>query len=381
VRLLFVSPNLDVGGIERQWSILIPALRARGHDVHLLTIDGRGPFFELLSAQGIASECLDVTRRTQAWRLIARLRRVDRPDVVVSRGTSGLVFGELLARRTGAHHVFAEHSGPDARGRMKVLRPDQRVLVRAVQPYVDRVIAVSDAQLEPLVRRGFNRLRIAVISNGISGTEFQPARSRDDVRQALGVDPDSVLVLFVAKLRREKRVDLFLAAIERARLETPRLHGVVVGDGPDFENVLRHSAASTVVTALGARQDIADLMEACDIVCLTSDMEAMPMAALEAMAAGRPVVATDVGGMSHLVRHGSTGLLVPAGSVEALAAALAQLGHDSRLRLVFGREGRQRQREAFSIETMTEAYEREFDAVVRSAQVRRRTPASPVVAR
>jgi glycosyltransferase involved in cell wall biosynthesis len=370
MKLLFVAPNLDVGGIERQWSILIPALRERGHDVRLITIDGRGPFFDKLVAEGIRAECLDVTRRVFAWRLIGKLRKPDHPDLVVSRGTSGLVFGDLLARRTGAHHVWMDHSGPDASGRGKLLRRDQRLLVRAFRGGVDRVIAVSTTQIAPLAQRGFAASRIAVIANGIDAREFRTTRPPKEVRQEIGVGGDGVMVLFVARLRPEKRVDRFLSAVERARTAAPQLHGVVVGDGPDFESVRRHCSNNSGITALGARHDIADLMEASDIVCLTSDIEAMPLAALEAMAVGRPVVAPDVGGVSGVVADGATGFVVTPGSADAVAAALVCLAEDAELRIALGRAGQLRLRERFSVETMVDGYEREFAAVT-SARLRR----------
>lgn len=369
MRILFLSPSFQVGGIERQWAVLIPRLMRRGHDVLVVTIDGRGRFYEELADAGVEVRCMDLQHRWQLWRLASARALPWAPEIVVSRGVSGLVLGHYVARRYGARHVFAEHSGPDAHGRMKPLRFDQALLLRLARPRVDRVIAVTSAQLAALRTRGHKAETVAVIPNGIAEEELAPRRSRAETRAELGLSNEAFVVLFLATLRYEKRADLFLDAVLRARRHVPRLRAVIAGAGPEFEKVSRASKLSGgAIIMLGPREDVADLVQASDVVCLTSDIEAMPMSVLEAMALGRPVVATDVGGLSELVVHGETGFLVPRGDVRAVSDALVRLSTEDALASRFGQRGLLRQRELFSVDRMVSAYEHEFQGLLATGQ-------------
>jgi glycosyltransferase involved in cell wall biosynthesis len=375
VRLLFLSPNLQVGGVERQWAVLIPRLVKRGHDVLVMTIDGRGRFYEELAAAGIEVRCLGVRRRWQLWRLRGTLALPWAPEIVVSRGVSGLVLGHYVARRYGSQHVYCEHSGPDARGRMKPLRRDQGLLVRLVRPKVDRVIAVAAAQLGALRLRGFGAELVVVIPNGVAEKELEPRRSRAEMRAEMGVHKTDFVALFMATLRWEKRADVFVEALMRARVRAPHLRGVIAGAGPEFEKVRRESKrAQGGIVLLGPRDDVADVVRASDVMCLTSDIEAMPMSVLEAMALGRPVVATEVGALSDLVVNGETGFLVPRGDVAAIADALVRLATDGELGARFGRLAMRRQRQLFSVDRMVSSYEHEFTNVLGALTEERSRP-------
>jgi glycosyltransferase involved in cell wall biosynthesis len=110
---------------------------------------------------------------------------------------------------------------------------------------------------------------------------------------------------------------------------------------------------------------VPDLMAAADAVALTSEAEALPMSVLEAMAAARPVIVTDIGGMAEAVVQGETGLLVPAGDAGAAARALVELASDRGRARQMGEAGRARQRELFDGESMVDAYERTLESVAR----------------
>jgi len=129
--------------------------------------------------------------------------------------------------------------------------------------------------------------------------------------------------------------------VRRAHAADSRVRGVLAGGGSELERVRVSAGSDGVVQVLGARTDAPDLMGAADAVCLASDAEGVPMAILEAMALGRPVVATDVGGVSEAVESGVTGLLVPPNRPAQLAAAFEQLVFDPELRERLGAAGRQ----------------------------------------
>jgi glycosyltransferase involved in cell wall biosynthesis len=357
--LLFVCSELIVGGAERQWSLLIPRLRPR-FDVSLLTLVGEGPFFGQLREAGVAADCALMRRRTdlRGWR--RALRHVDdKPDLVVTQSINADIVGNVIAARAHAAHVSTAHFnvGPGApRSRYRDL------LARVLAPRVDGVIAVSEAQLPRLQRLGHRGDSIRIVANGVELPAV--AGPAEEVREALGVDPGEFLALLVATLRPEKRADLFVAAVRRAHAADPCVRGVIAGGGPELDRVRAAAGSDGVVQVLGRRADVPDLMNAADAVCLASDAEGVPMALLEAMALGKPVVATRVGGVAEAVGHEETGLLVPLNDEPAFAAALLKLATDPELRLLLGENGRRRHGEYFGIDRMVEEYAQVFEAVL-----------------
>jgi glycosyltransferase involved in cell wall biosynthesis len=354
---------MRTGGAERHWATLITELAARGTEVRLLSLSGKGPFFEDVAAAGVTAECLDLRRRVdpRGLRRAFTIAAEFRPDAVVTRGVSGQLVGEAIARRSRAVHVYNEHTPLTPTGRLVPPRPHQRALTRLVARAVDEVVAVTDRQVPPLEALGYPKRRIAVVPNGVF------ARDVEGVRSSPELDGGGFSVLCVAGLRPEKRVDLFIDAVGAARRDNPAVRGYVAGEGRERER-LQPLAERNGVSLLGARRDILELTAAADAMCLPSEAEALPMSILEAMALGRPVVATDVGGTRDLVRDGETGHLVPPGDGAALTRALLALAADTERAEQMGAAGRRLQREHFTGEAMVDGYARAFEEAVQRGQ-------------
>ncbi|HEV8451012.1 MAG TPA: glycosyltransferase family 4 protein, partial [Gaiellales bacterium] len=347
--VLFMCPNLEAGGAERQWSVLIPGLRDAGLPVSVLTLDGRGVFFDELAREGISTAFAGLRHRADAagLRRVQRLARRAKPEVIVTRSLSADVLGHALARRLGCGHVITEHLGPRSRS-FRPLRRHQRWLEQVMRPRARAVVAVSAGQTDELVASGYRRDRIRIIPNGVANDP--PVRSRELVLAELGMPGDAFLAVMVATLRPEKRAEAFVAAVAAAAAAGAGVRGLVVGDGPDAPLVARRvSDSDGVVRMLGYRDDALDIINAGDALCLTSAVEAMPMAALEAMSVGRPVVATAVGGVPEVVEHTRTGLLVPGDRPEAVGSAILALASDRAWAAALGDAGRERQQRLFSV--------------------------------
>jgi glycosyltransferase involved in cell wall biosynthesis len=369
MRLLFVCPDMRTGGTERHWATLIPELHDRGETVMLVTLTATGPFFDDVVARGVPAENLRLRRRTdpRALRRALSLAAAFEPDAVVSRGVSGQLVGDAIARRTrGRHgtsavHVMNEHTPLTPRGRLVAPRPHQRALTRLVSRAVDAVVAVTQRQVPPLEALGYPRGRIEVVPNGLFERDLQ------GVEPSPELDSDGFAVLCVAGLRPEKRVDLFVEAVAAARRENPAIRGYAAGEGPERER-LERLAQGSGVQLLGVRRDVLELVRAADALCLPSEAEALPMSVLEAMALERPVVATDVGGTAEEVVHGETGYLVAAGDPEPIQRALLELAGDPERARAMGAAGRRRQRELFTGEAMVDGYLRAFEEAIRHGQ-------------
>jgi glycosyltransferase involved in cell wall biosynthesis len=226
--------------------------------------------------------------------------------------------------------------------------------MRFVGPRFDRVIAVTDSQVSSLIELGYPASRIRVIPNGIA--EPEPRRDRADVRGELGVGDDELLALLVAVLRPEKQAPRFVDAVAEARRRGCPVRGVVAGSGPELPEVQRRAAASEGVVALGERRDVADLMSAADVVCLTSRAEGLPIVVLEAMALARPILSPAIGGIPDAI--GDHGILVGDDSVDAIAAALCAAAQERDRLGALGRGARARFRERFSLDRAAESYAR-----------------------
>lgn len=365
MRAAFVAPRLEVGGFERQWAHLVPGLATKGVDIELFTLDGTGRFFDEIAARGIGARCLDVHGRLNiAGAVRAGMAIAARsPDVVFSTGVSALVVAHVAAHRARAAHVTAIHSVPEHPDTFTTRR---RALVRIVAPRVAASTLVTEAQLELLASLHFRRERAHIIPNGVPTPAI--GRERRIVRMELGLGDEAFVALVVASLRPEKRVDRFADAIAAARRRDERILGVIAGGGPGLDATRSAYAERDDVLVLGPRTDTADLMRAADVICLTSDAEALPLAILEAMACAKPVVATDVGGVRDAVVDGETGILVSLdGGVQSFADALVRVAADPASARALGELGRTRHAERFTVERMVEAHFELFQHVTGTA--------------
>lgn len=357
LRVLFVSATLGVGGAERQWAVLIPELRRRGFEPSVLTLYDPGSISQELRRQSVTTESARMTGRTDLHGLVHAIAHARAGDVVVSQSFAGQVVAHAIAVRARVPHVTTEHHGPGLHRRIH-----ERAVLRLLSPHVAAAVAVSPSQVSDLVDLGFRRERIRVIPNGIA--ELVARRSPEEVRRELGLPDDAFVAILAATLRPEKRAHLFVEAVARANTANGRVLGLIAGAGPELPRIEALARATDgAVRVLGQRSDVVDILGAADTVCLSSDTEALPMVVLEAMALGKPVVATDVGGISDAVEHEETGLLVRAGDPAELASALLRLADSPRLAMRLGGRARQLRATRFSSDRMVDDYARLLESV------------------
>lgn len=357
MKLLFIGPNLGPGGAERQWSILVPGLHHRGHDARLIALDGGGPFVEPIRRSGVPLEVLGMRHQADIGPLLrSQIIRGFRPDIVITRGISGLYLGHALARWRRARHIYNDHKSISL-----ALSRRRESMLRLLARRIDGVVVVTEDQAAFWAKLREPYGRVAVVPNGVAVAEVDVPRA--EIRAALDIPESAVVAMIVATLRPEKRVQDFVAGVVQARWTHPELIGVVVGDGPERAVVEAAADADPGIRLLGYRGDIPELLRAADLFVLTSVAEAAPVALLEAMAARLPVIATDVGGVPGIVKAGETGLLIPSRDPAALALALTTLASDEPRRRALGEEGEKRQRALWSAEAMIDGYVRVFEEV------------------
>jgi glycosyltransferase involved in cell wall biosynthesis len=333
VRIAHVVIDGNVAGGQIVALRLARAAQAKGHEAVFFS-PSDGPFLELVRSEGFAAGVVPVDGVFDA-RALARLVRAFRGfDVVHTHAHFSLnVLARVAGRLAGARVLSHMHIGNAfraGRGRRAQIGIDN-----GTARLCFAIVAVSNATRDEVVRQGYPAGRVVTVPNGIE--------PRDDVEPAHLAD--GRVVLEVARLAEVKGQRHLIAALTRLDASV-----ILVGEdlehGGSYEEVLRREAerldvADRVVFA-GYRSDVPAVLAGCDVFCLPSTAEGMPLVVLEAMAQGKPVIATAVGGTPELVVDGVTGLLVPPGDADALAEALGRVLSDPELAKRMGAAGRQR---------------------------------------
>jgi glycosyltransferase involved in cell wall biosynthesis len=336
-KILIAITLAEVGGAQTCVAQLLPELTAE-FDVTVAAY-GPGPLREAAAHAGASSVELRNVRRPVGPRdalglveLVRLIRRV-RPDIVHAHSSKTGVLARFAAAlcRVPAimftAHGWAFKAEPGVKSRAYLLAD------RLAARLTSRVICVSETERrEGLAAGTCVEARTVVIRNGVDASLF-PVRQHADVARPR--------IVSLGRLKAPKDFPTLLAAL--ALLRDVPFEVVIVGDGPErgrLEGEAHRLGLSGVVTFAGERHDVPAFLGEADCFVLSSTSEGMPLSILEAMAAGLPVVASDVGGVSELVAEGTTGSLVPPSDPEALATALRPLLTDAGLRAQLGTNAR-----------------------------------------
>ncbi|MDP6801933.1 MAG: glycosyltransferase [Gemmatimonadota bacterium] len=372
VTVLFLLPGLPVGGAERQIASLITGMDSRRFRPLVACQHRLGPVAEDLSAAGFPVHLLSCERSLDPAFLfrLAGLMRRERVQLVLSHGFSTGVVGRIAGVLSGVPaRILAEHSTGE-----RDLSPLRHRLNRLLAPLTAAWVSVADGQLDYLTRE--KRIpvdRIHRIYNGIESGALPTPEERASARQLLGIPGDVPVAGVIAVLRPEKDHRTFLLAARLTLDSLPEAQFLLIGDGPERTHLEREIVAlglTESVRILGFRQDVARLLPALDVSVLSStDVETLPMAFLESMAAGLPLVATRVGGLPELIDEGSNGLLVPPRDPGALSEALSLVLKDPAKARAWGQESHRRVTRDFSRLGMVRAYEDLFAELLQARGV------------
>lgn len=374
IRVAMVVNNLDVGGLEKVVLSLLSSLDPVRFEPHLVCLKGEGKLFGdvalpperrlVLRHERVVN--LGVARMDPGalWEM-GRFFRERRVDVVHAHNFGPLIYGGLSARiggRPGSRPrvVYSEHNQVNSASERDLQK--FRWYVRLA----DRVVNVSEDLQRTLGGKLGVRVPMQVVHNGIDGRRFEGV-SGEAVRRELGLAPDDVVFGTAVVLSKQKGIPHLLDAIPSVLAAVPRARFVVAGDGPlraELEAAARAKGLEGRVLFPGYRRDVPQLLSAFDVYVLPSLWEGLPLALLEAMALGRPIVCTSVGGNPEIVRDGENGLVVPPADPGALAAALSRVGNDEALRAAMRSRNTERFRDHFSLASMTRAHEALYERLV-----------------
>ena len=352
--------SLTVGGGEVLAARIARRLKDRFRFV-FFCLDGLGTLGEELRGEGFQVYVLE-RRPGIDWRCMRRmaiLLRQEQISVLHAHQYTPFFYASAarwLHRRQGV--IFTEHGRmfPDYPRRKRMLA--NRVLVRRC----DRVIGVGQAVRQALIaNEGLSPERVGVIYNGIDLGAHQAQRSdrRREVRREFGWADEHQVIVQVARLDPLKDHITAIWAFERVQAKLPQARLLIVGEGAEraaIEAEIAKRKLAPCVRLAGLRKDVPRLLSGADLLWLTSVSEGIPLTLIEGMAAGLPVVSTDVGGASEVIETNETGLLAPAGNDEQIAEAALRLLDNPEFRERLASAGRRRACERFSENQMVAAY-------------------------
>ncbi len=354
--LTLIDKIANAGGAEAiAASLTVKLDPARFDRTICATREAKSPAADVVAAAGARVMSLDRGSRFALWEwwpLVSLLRR-ERIDVVHTHQFGSNLWGSVIARLAGVPVVVAHEHTWSFEG-----QPVRRFLDRVViSRAADVILAVSREDERRMIEiEGIRPERVRFLANGVA--DAPP--SRNDMRAELGIPPTAPVVATVSVLRPQKALEVLIEAAEILLPSFPGLRVLIAGDGPDrgrIEAAIAERDLEECVTLMGIRRDVPDVLQAVDVAVCCSDFEGSPLSVMEYMAAGRPVVATRVGGVPDLVEDGTGGLLVQPRDPLALADSIGELLRDPERRRSMGEHGRERQRREFSLDAMVRRVE------------------------
>jgi len=353
--ILFVTVGYTLGGSENMIARIAPKLAMRGYKVKVLAFKGWGPVSDKLKTSGI--ECVSLLGKGKfdlrvLWRYFLYLRRTP-PDLIIAFLYRAYIPSRLFGSFLGIPNISS------VRGVWGWMGLMQKFLDKITSPLCHVIYSCSEAVTEFLVRDvGIKREIIVTVPNGIEVNSFSVEVDRKKKFKELGLNLGTKIVGTVSRLYEPtKGIKILLEAskIVQSKMDSELL---IVGSGKD-EKPLKKIAEDLGIKALflGERDDVAEILRVMDVFVLPSLSEGFPVVILEAMAAGLPVVATDVGGSREVVLDGKTGFLVEPGNPDKLAEKIKELLENDEMRKKFGEAGFKRVKEKFSIDRTVDGIE------------------------
>lgn len=374
VRVLFINDHLGYPdgswhGVTRYCVDVLPRIDSSRFAVTACFLRARHPAAEEMEVRGINPVFPNRPRYDpRALPDIVRLVREHRIDLLHLGGHKAWLLGRIAGRLTSRPAVIHVHD-------INPVGPGLRFLQRRVARWTSMALAVSEAAAAWATEQlAIPRDRAIVLRNGVAATSFADAAPSavERIRSELRIREEARVVGIIGRLAPEKGHPLLIRTWPSLLARCPGAVLVVVGEGPTrraCESLVRELGLGDTIRFTGHRDDVGEILGIMDVVALPSEREGFGYAALEATAAGKPVVAFRVGGLQSIVIDGETGILVPPGDGESLVQGLSRLLTDAGLRSRLS-EGCRRHARGFSLEEHVRRLEEIYESVVRTSSGR-----------
>jgi len=355
VKVLELITRLDKGGAPRVFLNLISGLKKQGIEVTMASGPSQQPeedpeefsrkshipYHPLPSLRREISPMHDLLSLVQ---IIALIRK-ERPDILHTHTTKAGILGRIAGGMTRTQTIHTPHGhlfyGYFGKGKEQLYVFLERLAAR----FCERIITISEDERREYLRRGIgDKKKVITIYNGIDMSRF-PGDGKQ-VRKELGVTHHVPLVGYVGRLEEVKGPLIFVEAAMKIASAHPQAHFLMAGDGPLKAEVVKKARGVPHLHIMGFREDIADCIAALDILLIPSLNDGFNLAAVEAMASSKPIVATSVGGLPEVI--GDAGILVRRGDTTRMAQEAVKLLNSPDMRKTIGTRGRKRAETLFA---------------------------------
>ena len=374
IKVLHLTKSEGLYGAERVILNLLEHFDAEHFDVRLAAlVEARNPHRELLeeaARRGHRTLAIPCRKRLdpQSWRELLRVIKENEIDVLHCHEIKSRFYGLLAAKRLKLPIIATNHNWIRKNLLISALEYWDAFTLR----FFDRIIAVSEEIRQLMLKYGTPAQRMAVVTNGIATRELEH-RHNDKMNwyERWGIASHERIIGAVGRLSVEKGAKYFLEAAKIVLTKMPDVRFLLVGDGPQARELKEYAQALGIeqnVIFAGFQPEVAAFYELMEIFAITSLREGTPMALLEAMATGVPVVATAVGGVPKIVRDRDNGMLVPAQDAQGIAAALLQLLQNRAEAARLASNAKRTIIEKYSAATMARQYENIYAGLVQRRQ-------------
>lgn len=358
IKLIQVTHDLDLGGLQRVVVNLCRTINRDKFDISVLCLRNLGCFTDEVLSLGIPVFLIPQIKGTDYFSFVkvASFFRKFKPDVIHTHNTQPLIDGTLAAILTGVKRVIhTDHarSFPDKRRYM--------FLEWLLSHFVFKIVGVSEHTSQNLIKyEKISPHKVITIPNGIDPVPFQITIDKQKKRQELGLPPQGPVIGVAVRLSEQKGLTYLLQAMPEIINRFPNVSLIISGDGPLKDKLIAETMRLSIYNNtyfLGMRHDIAELLHLCDIYVNSSIWEGLPMIILEAMAAGRPIVATDVGGVSAAVKNNINGILIKPDKIDTLSSKIIDLLSDDKQIKLLSENSKKIFDKYYSAKKMTELYQ------------------------
>jgi glycosyltransferase involved in cell wall biosynthesis len=355
------------GGTEHQFAEIVSRLDQSKYNLKVACFSRTGEFLDQVTAAGlpvtefVRGRWFDPRTAASAHRWMRFVRR-ERIALLHTFDFHTTIFAALPAKLAGVRRLVTSR-----RNLGTTLNGPRHWALRHLFCWSDRVVANSEAARQNLLMAGVPARLIQVVRNGVDLKKFSSNGHRSSTRLSWGWREEQLLIGVIANLRPEKGHATLLQAVPMVIKRFPQAHFLIAGPDPLKQGERLRAMASSVsnhVSFLGDCSAVPELLAALDIFVLPSLSESLPNALMEAMSAGRPAIASAVGGCSELIEHGQTGMLVPPQDPEALAQQIVQLLEAPELREKLGQAARKRAESDFDIKKAVQSLETIYDELL-----------------
>ena len=365
LNILFMIDELDIGGTEQQILELVRHIDKSRYKPMVCCLRSDGRVADEIRQLGVKVVLLRKRMKFDFF-IIPKLMRFikeERIDIVQTYLITANIWGVLAAKLAGVRWIFASERNVNTSDQGNK-HPFADFVFRVLCTLPARIIGNADAVSKYLVEDiNIPKAKVVTIHNGINLDRFDCKVDINRKKSELGLDLRSPVIGVIARLSPQKNHRMLLQATLKVVNTIPDLRMLIVGDGPllgQIKDLCNDLDLASNVIFTGARRDVPEIMQVLDISVLPSLFEGFPNTIMESMAAGKPVIATDVGGNPELVENGKTGYIVPSNDPEVMADAILHLLKNRILLAKLGKAGRRRIEKYFTLDRMVQKTEQMY---------------------